>query len=114
MTNNEWKNSIEEWRKAMISYLILKGEWGTYTQEIQGLMDWSGQSKQLCTSVVNWCKKNEKIKLVYSIQDVIKEWLAKEATRHKTLRKNYTVYTSERGQELLNQAPIDEMKEYKY
>jgi hypothetical protein len=53
----------EQWRKSMITYLMLKGTWGMFATELHDLVDYSGQDVNFCAEVIKWCDENKKIKL---------------------------------------------------
>lgn len=70
----------QEWKQAIISYLILNGSYDYYSQALDDVIKWSNQSEELCREVLDWCVSEGRVKLTKYETDfgVIDMWAFKK------------------------------------
>jgi hypothetical protein len=107
-----------DWKKSMATYLLLKGKWGTYKEELKDLRDYSGQPYILCQEVIRELETSGKVKLrslglwqqlntsykhsydLYKRVDLDSAITDLWSMKKKTDMPLYNLYTGEKGMEM--------------
>lgn len=78
----------QEWKQAIISYIILHGEYDSIQSALNDVVDWSGQDYFFCMDIVYTCYNNSTLKIKSKLQ----KWLWSQL--HGSYKYNFTITDS--------------------